>query len=182
MAEADDLKLVKDTLGGDPGAYELLVDRYQKPVFNAALRIVSNYEDARDVTQTVFVKAYEKLNSFKTRYRFFSWIYKMTINEAINFLNRKMPRTDLSEDIQSRDDTPEERFRQYEISEILQDALMELNIDYRVVIVLRHFGDVSYNEIGYILGIPEKTVKSRLYSARRMLNGILTKRGIGAHD
>jgi len=182
MAETDDLKLVRDTLGGDPKAYGSLVDRYQKPVFNAAFRIVSNYEDAKDVTQTVFVKAYEKLDSFKSSYKFFSWIYKMTINEAINFLNRKIPGTNLNEDIPSRENTPEERFRHYELGEIIQDALMQLSVEYRVVIVLRHFGDVSYNEISYILGIPEKTVKSRLYSARRMLNGILTKRGIDAHD
>ena len=86
MTEPEDSSLVSSCLKGNAGAFEILVERYQRQIFNAALRMVKDYDDARDLTQTAFVKAYERLDSFDPRHKFFSWIYRIVINEAINFL------------------------------------------------------------------------------------------------
>ncbi|MGA3244717.1 MAG: sigma factor, partial [Bacteroidota bacterium] len=80
MQEPNDKDLVKRCLSGDQKAFEILLERYQKPVFNIALRVLSNTDDAADVTQATFVKAYEKLNSYDNRYKFFSWLYRIAVN------------------------------------------------------------------------------------------------------
>ena len=83
MSEAEDRELVEKCCDGDRAAFTELVDRYQKTVFNTALRIVGDPEEAEDVAQSAFLKAYEKLDSYKPQYRFFSWIYRITVNESL---------------------------------------------------------------------------------------------------
>ena len=85
MVDDQDQALVRQCLDGHTRAFEALVDRYQKPLFNVALRMLDDAQDAEDITQTVFIKAFEKLATYDDRYKFFSWIYKMTVNEALNF-------------------------------------------------------------------------------------------------
>ena len=89
MDDGDDAELVNRCLSGDQLAFEPLVTRYQKVLFNVALRMVGNYEDARDIAQTAFVKAFEKLDTYDPRYRFFSWIYRIMMNESLNYLQRR---------------------------------------------------------------------------------------------
>ncbi|MDH4261320.1 MAG: sigma-70 family RNA polymerase sigma factor, partial [Gammaproteobacteria bacterium] len=86
MSEEADAARVRECLAGDPQAFAELVERYEKPVFNVAARMLRNPEDARDVTQTVFLKAYQNLSSYDPKFRFYSWIYRMAINESIDIL------------------------------------------------------------------------------------------------
>ena len=177
MSELSDEKLVQQCLEGNSKAYECLVNKYQEVIFNTALRMINNYDDAKDVTQTVFIKGFEKLDTFNNSHKFFSWIYRMTINESINFIKSRKDSELIGEDVMSQEKTPEHIFVDRETSKKIDNALMKLNLDYRVVVVLRHFVELSYREISFILDTPEKTIKSRLYSARKMLNTIMVEQG-----
>jgi len=168
----DDHELVDRCLRGDLDAFAPLVARYQKPLFNVALRMVRDREDARDITQTTFVKAYEKLRSFDRQHRFFSWIYRIAVNECLNFVSRRRPERPLLVDMPAADD-PERDAEASELAARVQDALVTLTPDYRLVVILRHFLDLSYVEMSEALLIPEKTVRSRLYTARQRLAEIL---------
>jgi RNA polymerase sigma-70 factor (ECF subfamily) len=174
----DDAKLVKRALGGDQGAFEAIVQRYERTVFNVAYRIVKDRDDAADVTQAVFIKIYRKLGSYDPRYRFFSWLYRITVNESINHLKRTQRRAEVDCGREARGrSTPWDSLAQTEKSDFLQSALTALKLDYRVVIVLKYFLELSYKEISEIVGIPEKTVKSRLFTGRQLLRDILARQG-----
>ncbi|MBI4548248.1 MAG: sigma-70 family RNA polymerase sigma factor [Ignavibacteriae bacterium] len=176
MIESD-VEIVQQCLNGHKNAFRFIVQRYHKTIFNAAFRILNDYDDATEVTQSVFVKAYENLYTFNKRYKFFSWLYRIAVNESLNFLGQRKHTDEVDESIISRDKTPYESYDDLEIQDKIQNALMRLNLDYRVVIVLCHFQDLSYKEISYVLDIPEKTVKSRLFTARQLLRGLLMKEG-----
>jgi len=174
--EEDDL-LVR-CLDGDGGAFGELIDRYQRVLFNVSLRMVGNREDARDITQTVFLKAYENLGSFDRKHKFFSWVYRITINESLNHLSKSRRLEPLDESLQSRESGPDEECDRHRLRDSIQAALSELSPDYRQVIVLRHFAQLSYQEMSGVLEVPEKTVKSRLYTARQLLGDMFSKHGI----
>lgn len=178
MKHDQDHVLVQDCLKGNHKAFEILVDRYQKPVFNLAYRFTSSKEDAEDIAQSVFVKAFEKLKTFDPKFRFFSWLYKIAVNESINFVNRQKRFEAFNEEVHSGKPEQGEDSRDHEMTASLDMALLDLKIDYRVVVILNHFQDLSYREIGQILDIHENTVKSRLFSARKKLKGLLMKQGI----
>jgi RNA polymerase sigma-70 factor (ECF subfamily) len=182
MSETEDVKLVKACLEGDTKAFGRLIDKYEKPLFNAALRIAGDYDDARDITQAAFISAYENLRDFNPEYKFFSWIYRMVVNEAINFANRKKSRTQLDPEMASDYKTPEDEHHENELCESVELAVAELPLDYRLVIIFRHWADLPYRDIGFVLDIPEKTVKSRLYSARRMLGKIMSRNGLVTYE
>lgn len=153
------------------------MDAYGKAVFNLALRMSGDREDARDVTQVVFVKAYEKLATFDGRSRFFSWVYRIAINESLNLVGRRKRHVELDEQMASRERTPDERAEASEEEQMVQAGLMDLSAEYRQVLVLRHFLGLSHVEMGGVLQLPEKTVKSRLHTARARLGEALRKRG-----
>lgn len=177
-----DKALIQNCLQGNPQAFETLVDKYQHVIFNTALRMVGDYQDARDVAQTVFVRAYERLGAYDPSYKFFSWIYKMAVNESINTINRRKNHAPLSDDSSAVAAAPDELFERDEICGIVQDAIAELPIEHRVILVLRHFADLSYRDLSYVLDIPEKTVKSRLFTARQRLGDVLRGKGILKYD
>jgi RNA polymerase sigma-70 factor (ECF subfamily) len=177
MIEQDDLGFVERCLSGDNKAFEAIVEKYQKPVFNAVFRIVNDYDDSEDVTQAAFVKAYEKLRSFNRKYKFFSWLYRIAVNESINFVNSRKNLEELSESVMSNEKTPDETLDGIDSSERIRDALLDLKLEYRTVVVLKHFQNLSYQEISYIIDVPEKTVKARLFAARERLKGILLRKG-----
>ena len=93
MTDVDDVTLVRRCIDGDNVAFESLLDRYQGRIFNAVLRMVHDWDDARDLTQTVFVKAYENLRRYDPKYKFFSWIYRIAMNESLNFVARRPSRS-----------------------------------------------------------------------------------------
>lgn len=178
MNETEDLKLVREAKQGDRESFEKLVVRYEKAIFNATYRVIHDYEDAKDVTQNVFLKAFQNIEHFDGNYRFFSWIYRIAINEAINFGKSRKQLLAAEDNPVEEHNTPERILRRTELDGAVQAALMSLAFKYRVVIVLRHFNDFDYQEISEILEIPEKTVKSRLFTARALLRDSLSKRGI----
>jgi len=176
MNKPDDTDLVQRSRRGDSKAFELLLIRYEKPVYNAAFRMLDNADDARDVTQTVFLKAYEHLDDFDPRYRFFSWIYRIALNESVNCLKKRSRSEELENEPESETVRPDAAMEQEIRHRQIQSALMTINPDYRAVIVLKHFMDCNYMEISEILEIPEKKVKSRLYSGRQLLKEALSYR------
>lgn len=169
MTKPDDNELISRCMQGDRQAFEVLLVRYEKPVFNAAFRMLNNSEDAKDVTQTVFLRAYEKLDHFDPSFRFFSWIYRIALNETINCLNKRNRTEELAREPTAETEGPDVAADSDQRSERIQTALMTIKTEYRTVIVLKHFLDCNYVEISQILEIPKKTVKSRLYSGRQML-------------
>ena len=173
MDKPDDRELVRRCRQGDTRAFETLLDRYQRPVYNAAYRMLDNADDARDVAQTVFLKAWENLGRYDPRYKFFSWIYRIALNESVNSLQKRSRTDALDGEPESTTGGPDIAADEAMRSLQIQSALMKLKPDYRAVIVLKHFVDCNYAEISRILDIPEKTVKSRLYSARQLLKEAL---------
>jgi RNA polymerase sigma-70 factor (ECF subfamily) len=169
----DEAELVRRCVAGDAEAFEPLLVRYERPIFNVALRMVGDREDARDLTQNTFVKAFEKLRGYDPQQRFFSWIYRIAINECLNFRARRRPGEPLDPMLPSRGRDPEHAAAAGELEVRIQAALFELPAPQRLVVVLRHFMDLTYAEISAVLLVPEKTVKSRLYSARERLSVIL---------
>ena len=177
MDEESDGTLVRRCCDGGPKAFEALVVRYRRPVYNAALRVLHDREEARDVAQTVFLKAYEHLADYDPSHRFYSWIYRIALNESINVLQRRRPRTPLDLEMAGDGPGPDDLLREAQLAGGLAASVAALRDEYRAVIVLRHYLGCSYEDMASILGIPEKTVKSRLFSARQLLRTAMEARG-----
>jgi len=162
-----DRALVRRFLDGERAAGDELVNRYQRSVFNVALRMLGNVQDAEDVMQTTFGNAFEALDSYDPNYRFFSWIYRMTVNESLDTLKRRRNVVSLDGSF----DLPATGASQSaaEAEDRVGKALLELKPDDRAVVVLKHFVSFSYEEISDVLDVPVKTVKSRLFTARERL-------------
>lgn len=178
MNDKDDIVLVNECLRGNSQAFEILVDRYQKVIFNLAYRICNDYSDAEDITQSAFIKVYRNLGKYNNRYKFFSWLYRIAINEALNMMKIRKNTEQLNDHKTAVEPSPESQFQQSETDRLIQNALLSLKSEYRVVIVLKHFQNFSYLDIAHILKISEKKVKSRLYTARQLLGEVLIRRGI----
>ncbi len=176
MSRDDDQALVESCRQGDRAAFEVLVRRYQRPLYNAAYRVLGNVDDANDITQVVFVRVLERLDEYDPQWRFFSWIYRIAINESINIRRHQGRETAMDEtfDRAAPDAAdPESHLQDGQRSNRVQRALMSMKAEQRVVLTLRHFSDCSYHEMAEILDIEEKTVKSRLFEARQQLAALL---------
>jgi RNA polymerase sigma-70 factor (ECF subfamily) len=171
-ADEQDRALVRRCLEGRGDAFGGLVDRYLKRLFNVALRMLDSVEDAEDVTQTVFLNAFLKLQTYDPRYKFFSWIYRMTVNESLNVLKRRK-RTVTLEAVPHVAAPGAAVDSAAEVQDRVEKALMCLRPDDRAVVVLKHFVSFSYEEIADVLEIPVRTVKSRLFTARARLRDAL---------
>ena len=180
MVESRDHALVKRCLRGDRQALTALIEEYQRPLYNAAYRILGNPEDAADATQAAFLKAFEHLDSYNPKYKFFSWIYRIAVNESINQAKRSRIYQPVDESTAESGPGPYRQTEHGDTAHQVQEALMALPEHYRTVLVLRHFADRSYREIGDILEIPEKTVKSRIFSARKLMKEQLVALGVNA--
>jgi len=177
VKEDDDGTLVRRCRDGDRGAFAELVARYQKPVYNAAFRLLHDAEDARDIAQTTFLKVFEHLADYDPSYRFYSWIYRIAVNEALSALGRRQPSEPVSGEEPDEAPGPERRVAGEQASHAIEAALARIPPELRTVIVLRHFLQLSYEDMADVLVIPEKTVKSRLYSARQLLRTDLAAHG-----
>lgn len=171
MSKDPDERLVRACRNGDRAAFETLLARYERPVYNVAIRMLRHPEDARDVAQTTFLKAYEKLEQFDFGHRFYSWLYRIAINESIDFLHSRQRYAPLDDEAEYADENrgPQEAYGSVQLEQRVEAAMMKLSPDQRAVITLRHFTECSYQDIAGILGIAEKTVKSRLFTARQLL-------------
>jgi RNA polymerase sigma-70 factor (ECF subfamily) len=161
-----DRDLVRRYLDGERAAGDELVNRFHRSVYNVALRMLGNVQDAEDVTQTTFGNAFAALDSYDPKHRFFSWIYRMTVNESLNTLKRRrnMVSLDGTFDLAGPGEPSEN-----DAEERVGRALLKLKPDDRAVVILRHFVSFSYEEISDVLEVPVKTVKSRLFTARERL-------------
>jgi RNA polymerase sigma-70 factor (ECF subfamily) len=182
MIKNDDTELVKQGLEGDKLSVGLLVDKYQKPIFNIVYRMCHNLEDARDITQGVFIRAFQKLYTFNIEKKFFSWLCRIAINESLNFLKQQKKMVEIPVNMPLREEGPDHAIVNKEEREQIRQALMEIEPKYRILIILKHFQNFSYTKIAEIMNLPEKTIKSRLYSARQKLGQILVRNGMVKDD
>ena len=183
LVEQNDADLVRQTLCGKTSAYNGLVMRYQRQVYNLAYRMLGNAEDAGDLVQETFLRAYGALASFRQDASFLTWLYKIASNLCIDQLRSRKARSALSLDVEleegrepaadSRNCSPEELAIRDSVQEVVQRAISNLPEKYRVVVVMRHLQDMSVEEIANVLEMPTGTVKTHLFRAREMLRGRL---------
>jgi RNA polymerase sigma-70 factor (ECF subfamily) len=182
MHQTDDRAVIAAVLSGDTNAYAVLVERYQKPIFNLMYRMTRSYEDAVDLAQDTFIKAYEQLHRFKDDKRFFPWLYTIGWNHSKNFQRRKRYETVPIEDwdLGSGLDYPaqeEERMCSRLDYRLLYEALDELPADYREVLVLRYREEFPVEDIAAALGLSESGVRMRIHRGLKKLREILRKNG-----
>ena len=173
--------LVYEILSGDVNAYALLVKRYQKPIFNLMLRMTGSEQDAVDLTQETFVRAYEKLEKFNPSAPFFPWLYTMGLNLARDFL-RRAKRSPIdsyeSENSFSVDSDQEDRLAdQIDIQQV-QEGLQLLPVDYREALLLRFHEGLSVNEVAHALGLSLSGAKMRIHRGLLKLRQVLEKQCI----
>ena len=187
QARENDLRAIQRCLSGNPNAFEELVVRYQKPVYNLAYRLLGNTEDAKDITQETFVKAYQSLHTHNPELKFSSWLFRIAHNLSIDQLRWKKLRQHVSIDAEFADDSDsyEGEMLQREIADEAPDArtvlsgkqkserilrvMNSLPEKYRTVIILRHIEDLSLEEIAQVLQLPVGTVKTNLFRARMLM-------------
>ena len=167
-------------LSGDADAYADLVERYGGRVYNVALRITHDPDAARDCAQDAFIRAYRALHQYDPAYSFGPWIFRITTNASLNFVQRgrghEITVEELPEDPEPPESGPElSAVRKEDLQEVL-DAMAELPPAYRAALTLRHMQQLSYQEVADTLGIPLGTVKTHLHRARAALRAKLTTR------
>ncbi|MFH0965288.1 MAG: sigma-70 family RNA polymerase sigma factor [Planctomycetota bacterium] len=176
-----DTQAIARARAGDADAFHLLVVRYQDRIYNMILRMVNHPDDAADLTQEVFLCAFEKLRSFGGRARFYTWLYRIAANRAISFLRKNRSSRevrapeDASDAFAAPADPPSARIEKQERARRVEKALARLDDDLRAVVVLRDIENVSYEEIASALGAKMGTVKSRLHRAREALRKSLSE-------
>lgn len=178
MDKEEEFALVTLCQRGDRNAQEKLVMELQKPVYNAAYRMLGNPDEAADVTQSTFLKVFENIDRFDPKFKLFSWTYRIAVNESLDQIKRRGRTESLQHEPASDASRPSDIVSKSQLSDEVQTTLMELNEDHRAVIVLRYFSDCSYIDIGRVLDIPEKTVKSRLFTARMQMKNKLGQKGV----
>lgn len=184
----DELALVEAAKKGDIAAFEELVKRYDRNVFRIAQHITQNREDAEDVVQDAFLKAYGNLGQFQGQSKFYTWLVRIAVNEALMKLRRRRPErtVSLDQDVETDEDTiprevadwspnPEQQYNQAELRELLQRTIQGLPAGFRTVFVLRDVEGLSTEETAEALGLSIPAVKSRLLRARLQLRERLNK-------
>jgi RNA polymerase sigma-70 factor (ECF subfamily) len=185
---SDELRLVRAAKAGDLGAFEQLVRRYDRNVFRIAQHITQNREDAEDVVQDAFLKAYENLQNFQEQSKFYTWLVRIAVNEALMRLRRRRPErmVSLDEEVKTDEDSmprevadwspnPEQLYTQSELRDILGKTIQGLPSSFRTVFVLRDVEGLSTEETAEALDLSIPAVKSRLLRARLQLRERLNK-------
>lgn len=183
---AEDLALVNRARKEDSSAYDELIHRYQERIYATVYHMTSNHEDANDLTQETFIKAYRALHSFKGDSSFYTWIYRIAVNKTINFLKTRKNRVHMSLndlDFNAENDpdlvalvsdkTPRRDLNLSELQEKLNEAMQKLSEVHRMVVTLHDVQGLSHDEIAGIVGCNVGTVRSRLFYARQQLQGTL---------
>jgi len=168
MIIKDDNELVYEVIHGNISSFEILIERYQKTIFNIVFRMVNDKETSRDLTQDIFIKTFEKIGSFNFSYRFFSWIYRIATNETINYLKSQRKFENLNK-VEKFNIQGEKEVDKEERNKKLRIGLKQLRADYRLFLLLKYFFGLSYEEMAEVLKISEKKVKARLFFAREKL-------------
>lgn len=181
-----DLELVNRVKQGDKAAFDLLVIKYQSRIVNLAMRFVRNQADALDITQEAFIKAYRAMPNFRGDSAFYTWLYRITVNTAKNYLavksNRRLPEVDQDpSEMEQMDtstalkdlETPENLLLTQEIQDTVVRAIDNLPEDLRTAITLRELEGLSYEEIAVTMDCPIGTVRSRIFRAREAIDTLL---------
>ncbi len=178
-------KLIEAVLEGDGNAFRGLVETYQGRIYNIVYGMVHNRDDAQELTQDAFIKAYKKLDTFKLGTKFYTWLCRIAVNTTIDFLRKNKNKQTMSfeEGIAVQDGSgvsdlhyesnPEQQAMQEETRRLIIAAVDELPEDQRKILILKELDGLSYKEIAEVLEIPQGTVMSRLYYARKKLQEIL---------
>lgn len=187
LTQADDLTLVARVQQGDRGAYDHLVQRYKERLYATVYHMTGNHDDANDLVQEAFIKAYKSIGTFKRESSFYTWIYRIAVNRTINHLKRGKNRQHFSLDdvdthIQSDPDfielmshvTPRREVGLNELQEQLNNALQKLSEAHRAVVVLHDVQGMTHADIAKAMKCSEGTVRSRLFYARQQLQGLLS--------
>jgi RNA polymerase sigma factor, sigma-70 family len=184
---ADEGDLVQRARNGDLKAYDELVQRYQQRIYATVYHMTANHEDANDLAQEAFIKAYQALKSFKGGSSFYTWVYRIAVNKTINFLKQRKNRTHMSLndlDFNAENDpdlvalvsdkTPRREANLTELQEKLNEAMQRLSEQHRLVVTLHDVQGMSHEEIAKIMDCNIGTVRSRLFYARQQLQGYLS--------
>jgi RNA polymerase sigma-70 factor (ECF subfamily) len=185
-AVPDDLLLVRKAQSGDLDAYDELVRRYQGRIYATIYHMTAHHEDASDIAQDTFVKAYQALGSFKAQSSFFTWVYRIAVNRTLNYLEQRKNRIHMSLndlDMEAEHDpdlvqfiserTPRRDAALVELQQKLNAALQKLSETHRMVVTLHDVQGLSHEEIGRIMDCNVGTVRSRLFYARQQLQSYL---------
>jgi RNA polymerase sigma-70 factor (ECF subfamily) len=183
--DAEDIALVQRVLNGDKAAFDLIMSRYQTAIYNLAYRMVGNKEDAEDLTQETFLRAYAALHTFRQELRFSSWLYKIASNLCINW-NSKRKLFTVSLDSRGEEmgeyfpfnghvKTPLEHYETKRLQEQLRQEILALPANLRLAFTLRYIDVHTCREIAQIMDIPEGTVKTYLFRARNILKNKLKR-------
>ncbi|RJP18522.1 MAG: sigma-70 family RNA polymerase sigma factor [Candidatus Abyssobacteria bacterium SURF_5] len=183
---SSDEELIAETRGGNRASFQELVEKYQRRMYSVAYGILGNREDALDAVQEAFIKAYRSLPEFKGQSTFYTWLYRITVNAAID-LARKAQRheeVEFREEIEvveekgdypvaAQSENPSERLMRKELGELIEKAIALLPVEQRTAVVLREIEGLSYREIAGIMKCSEGTVMSRLHYGRKKLQELL---------
>ena len=189
MTREEELTIIRRVQDGDPNAFELLVTAYEKNVYNVALQMTGNREDAQDMTQEAFIKAYNSLSGFRGDSRFSSWLYRIVSNVCLDY-KRKQSRRPASSltveddegeeqqlDVADESQSPEALLERKLTREAVRKGLRQLPDEQRQILLLREIQGLSYEEIGEVMDLEAGTVKSRIFRARKKLCALLLEDG-----
>ena len=180
-----DTELISQAKRGEGKAYDKLLNKYRNSVYNLVYRMVRDVQEAEDLTQEAFIKAFNSLAQFNEEYAFSTWLYKIATNNCIDFFRKRKLQTlsldkpikykdsEIHQEIPDTDLNPEKSILAKERSAIIREAIDSLPEKYHSAIILRHAEEKSYEEIAEILNLPIGTVKARIFRAREMLNKAL---------
>ncbi|MEM8524615.1 MAG: sigma-70 family RNA polymerase sigma factor [Bacteroidota bacterium] len=190
----NDYNLVQAAIAGNQRAYSELMNRYRTSVFHTMLKMVHNQEDANDLTIEAFGKAFRKLTSYAPHYAFSTWLFRIAINNCIDHIRKKRLQVlsidepidsegdqDYSANIRSNTLNPEEQYMNQQKVQMMRMVMGKLSEKYRLMIELRYFEELSYDEIARELDIPLGTVKAQLFRAKEMMYELLQKPGASAY-
>jgi len=181
----EDAEMIREALAGSQEAYTRLMKKYHNPIYSLIYRMIRDKEEIEDLTQETFIKAFASLKNFNDEYAFSTWLYKIASNNCIDYIRkRKLKTYSIDKPMESEDDD-----YAYELSDstyeadrhiieeqqkaLIQEAIDSLPEKYRIVIVMRHTEEKSYEDIAEILGLPLGTVKAHIFRARELLNKYL---------
>lgn len=169
----EDNEIIIDVLNGNINSFRLIIEKYQRKMYNLAFQIVNDKDSAKDITQDVFIKIFNHLKNFNSNKKFFSWIYRITLNETLNWKKKSTYLQPIDELHAAEYSNPSVDYEKNERAIQISKALNKLDEKYRTLLILKHYNDLSYDEIGEILELPTAKVKSRLYIAREKLRNLL---------
>ena len=180
LAQLDDAALVAECLAGTPLAFDVLVERYRRPVYQVCYRFVGNHEDASDLSQDVFLRAYRGLKNFRGQAALSTWLYRIAVNASLNRVSGKNPLDaasdepiDAREFADVRSDSPPERLLRQERSARVRAAIARLPEKQRAALILRTYHEMSHQEIAEILGSSVGAVKANFFHALANLKKML---------